>query len=49
MKKWFAYHPEEGFQRFETADEAREQAHAWACDCLGVEGICWGEIKQLDV
>ncbi len=55
MEKWFAYHSEEGFQRFETADEAREVAHAWldaerdeAVDEWrdDVDEICWGEIHQ---
>ena len=53
--KWFTYHPDEGFERFETADEAREAAIAWldaardaACDewVDNVDEICWGEIKQ---
>ena len=56
MKKWFAYHPEEGFFRFGTAAEAKAEAEAFlehehknACSddwYEFVDEICWGEIHQ---
>ena len=55
-KKWFAYHPEEGFFRFGSAAEAKAEAEAFLEhereNARGdewyefIDEICWGEIRR---
>lgn len=58
MKKYFSYHPEEGFETHTTSEEAKRSAEEAidferdaACDGWSdyVDQICWGELKQMTI
>jgi hypothetical protein len=58
MMKFFSYDPDDGFQLHATEGEAKTRAQnaidlyrdnaakGWA---EGVEGVCWGNVRQLVV
>lgn len=58
VKKYFGYDPENGFETFHTAEEAKNYAQGSIDDYRGiscdgwseeVENVCWGEINQVSV
>lgn len=58
MKKYFSYDQDQGFELHATAEEAKKAAEDALdferCEASEgwsdyVEGICWGELKQMTV